>query len=255
MLGSAGLPISRLRMVRGRGANLDVKASHSGLRFDQRISLIGVLRLPEFKQGCWDMLSKKYAVMLATGVSVLAMGISAPAVAGPNPNNFGGHLQSNTPTTLTGSDNAPYTATILIDAGYNHPGGSSVTRTGSFAHPTAIATVTGALSTSAVNFGAFVQRAVISKTALATGTGDITLHLNVAASTESRPAAVISVGAHAQASATTLDNSAYAAAHINAGVDQFGAPVGQLSGYIANSGTIDVHADATAPALFSTALV
>ena len=196
------------------------------------------------------MLSKKYAVMLATGVSVLAMGISAPAVAGPNPNNFGGHLQSNTPTTLTGSDNAPYTATILIDAGYNHPGGSSVTGsvtgTGSFAHPTAIATVTGALATSAVNFGAFVQRAVISKTALATGTGDITLHLNVAASTESRPAAVISVGAHAQASATTLDNSAYAAAHINAGVDQFGAPVGQLSGYIANSGTIDVHADATA---------
>ena len=194
------------------------------------------------------MISKKYAAILATGASLLAIGISAPASAA----NFGGTLDSHAPASTTTMQPA-VTASITIVAGSADTGGASAILTGASAAPTAYATVSGgavATAPGGLN-GAFVQTAynVNTQTALYVGPlyGKINSSINVAAADPTHSLAAGAIGVSARAAATATGTSAvFAHAAIRTGVLQHGAPVNAWTGAINNSGSINVSATATA---------
>lgn len=197
------------------------------------------------------MLSKKYAIVLASGASILAIGLSAPSFAQvANPNNTGGErLNSN--TTISGANNIVFVANVAISPSAPATGtavsGATTTQPSSFA---LIGGGTAATATTAggfANVGAFVDNAYVNRTALGTGYGNIVQTLVNPAAAGANPAGLIGAKAYAFASGTTATNSAYAQAHIRTGVAEYGTPYnGTLNSTLTNNGAIHVTATATA---------
>ena len=206
------------------------------------------------------MLSKKYAAILATGASILAIGISAPAYANaPNPQNTGGgrdyHLYKL--SAVNNPNHANYTPTITIEANTVTGGLADATNGGNGIAGAATANIQGGITATAsstglgANIGAYVQDAYVTAEPGATGFGNLHLHLNVAGSSEVGGLAPAQLNVNANAFAVTdgSHRTAYAYANIRTGVDQYGAPFGTMSADITNNGGITIGAQATASAV------